>query len=918
MDGFTPARARDAWATIRGYVYQVDLTIFRWLDLRPGQMLELERGEDIDHVSSVLQNPTDNPTWLLEQVKHRDTPLTLRTPSALNALACAVEHLQSNAGIALFFRYSTNAQIRCEKPPLLPNNIPGVTAWQQLRSRTWDIPRQEETLQAFLSYLERAKQPGDLADETWTLFQTYVKSASADQFLEFIDTFEWSTGLADLPQLREQIYQRLLSEKIAESEPLAEEIYQRLFLHVLKLLCQRGPKQLTVEDRAALFALPTISEADRQLRQTVWRHIGNLEQRVAKLEQQVRKHSQEIARLDSQVRQLARDQEVDAAITYTLSKPLLDIPPLVDHASQRSDTISSLSPIVQQHSWTALVGSAGSGKTQLAVLIAQALGTCRAWIRFRDLTTAQAAMRLDEACAVLTGSPPPLNRRDWYSDLCRQVGQGTLLVLDDIPRLANGDELAERIVQLALTCQAFGVRLLSTSSFPLPLSISNSLSEKALYTVDTPPLSNSEVGEILQALGAPSTLLNLTFLSFINILSKKHPLLLRGIASYLERHGWQVNDDTLKGLFGEQYTAKINRETLNRLLDTVDDTENRELLSRLSLLPGTFALAEVQALATIDPVIVRPRERINRLVGLWVQLDDQDQFTLSPLLQVLGTGDVLPQTQKDCHHLLGERIIQGRRLTPLQMFRALNHFVAAEEFDRSGSLLIIALNDLNKLDPQVPDQGILSVWAERPLPEQMRLGIRIYLRGLQIAAYRHRNLDATYLVQDLDSLLEQATGTEAWAVLGVAAFAPVDFIHACSYLSTALTLLPEGKMPSGDPLVLPEDLQPEVLIWAHITEMTTHDHLRNWLTIIESLTPEQRRRAFTAAPAEQGCRVLTDWIWLSEREKPQEQQQWQTVLAILQELENRAQQPELELLRAWATRTLIIVQAEEFHNLAGG
>ena len=39
---------RDAWATIRGYVYQVDLTIQRWLELEPGFELELERGEDVD------------------------------------------------------------------------------------------------------------------------------------------------------------------------------------------------------------------------------------------------------------------------------------------------------------------------------------------------------------------------------------------------------------------------------------------------------------------------------------------------------------------------------------------------------------------------------------------------------------------------------------------------------------------------------------------------------------------------------------------------------------------------------------------------------------------------------------------------------------------------------------------------------
>ena len=63
---------RDASATIRGFVYQVDLTILRWLELSDGQALELESGEDIDFVANNL-NAEVNPTERrLEQVKHRE------------------------------------------------------------------------------------------------------------------------------------------------------------------------------------------------------------------------------------------------------------------------------------------------------------------------------------------------------------------------------------------------------------------------------------------------------------------------------------------------------------------------------------------------------------------------------------------------------------------------------------------------------------------------------------------------------------------------------------------------------------------------------------------------------------------------------------------------------------------------------
>ena len=48
---FTPGRDQVAPATIRGFVYQVELTILRWLGLGADQVLQLERSEDIDHIT---------------------------------------------------------------------------------------------------------------------------------------------------------------------------------------------------------------------------------------------------------------------------------------------------------------------------------------------------------------------------------------------------------------------------------------------------------------------------------------------------------------------------------------------------------------------------------------------------------------------------------------------------------------------------------------------------------------------------------------------------------------------------------------------------------------------------------------------------------------------------------------------------
>lgn len=77
-------RDRDAWATIRGYVYQVDLSIKQWIALEDKQVLELERGEDIDVVSEISKSEIQERK--LQQIKHREKKITLRSNEAIEAL----------------------------------------------------------------------------------------------------------------------------------------------------------------------------------------------------------------------------------------------------------------------------------------------------------------------------------------------------------------------------------------------------------------------------------------------------------------------------------------------------------------------------------------------------------------------------------------------------------------------------------------------------------------------------------------------------------------------------------------------------------------------------------------------------------------------------------------------------------------
>lgn len=903
MSTFTTQRDRDAWNTIRGYVYQVDLTVERWLNLQPGQTLELECGEDIDIVSRSLTGTLEEQQRLLEQVKHRDSSITLKTPEVVTAIACFVEHCLTNPDANLLFRFTTNTQVGREKLSPMPKKIKGITAWEEIRQGNLQSSSIGEVLNGIRAILKNVQQPDKLHSDTWRIFRDFITTASDEQILNLISNFEWSTQAPEAQSLSLKLQQLLTEQQRATDNLQAQEQYQRLFLYVFKLLSKRGSKQLTVDNLTYQLSLPTLSESDRQLLNNLSCWIQAIESRVVTLEQGLSQTNQAIILVNTEVKRLAREQGIDASIRYTLATPILNVPPSVTHLSNRTEIVNNLTNSLSNYTWVAIHGSAGTGKTQLAILIVSVSRFTAAWLRLRGLTDEQACVRLDNAWDAIMASP------------------FQMLVLDDIPRLSSGSELAERLLLIANTCLHNNIHLLSTSSYELPLSLRESLDGQTLYTTEIPRFNSSEVFEMFQAYGAPDTLLTPKEVDYINALVNGHPLLLAAIARDLRYRQWRFTDEEFARLLKGAYTGEINDETISRLLESIEDSQGRELLYRLNLVVGNFSFSQLQAVAAIYPTVERPRERLNALLGLWVQRDADEGFLISPLIKALGSSDLSPLTRKDCHLALGELTISKSELSQSDITNAVIYFLAGEAFDRAGVILILAFSQIYEMDAPLGDSSLLSLWYGLPLHEQMTLGIRICLRAFQISVRHKFNKPISYLLEDLDTLIEQASEKEAWAVIAVAAIVnPVisefEPIRTNNYLLTAFQLLPNAQKPDGSKLVLPSEVQWEWLLWSNVRGIATPGHLRDWLGIVEQLTPKQRQSAFTAAPAETGCLLISN-IWFREASKPKEQQQWQEILAAFRELANKALQLNLEFLWACAIRTTIIILAEycnEFHT----
>ena len=218
MSSFTPLRNRDAWGTIRGYVYQVDLTIQRWLDLEPNQILELECGEDIDIVGRALVADSEECDRLLEQVKHRDSSITLRSPEAVTAIACFIEHRQNNLTVNLVFQFTTNTKVARERISQLPKGMKAIEAWENLREGKLEQESRDTVLAGIRNILDsptKAKKPKDLQDDTWQKFCNFIQTANNEEFLNLIQKFQWVTKAPDAHSLNSILQKKLFERQYA-------------------------------------------------------------------------------------------------------------------------------------------------------------------------------------------------------------------------------------------------------------------------------------------------------------------------------------------------------------------------------------------------------------------------------------------------------------------------------------------------------------------------------------------------------------------------------------------------------------------------------------------------------------------------------------------------------------------------------
>ena len=225
------------------------------------------------------------------------------------------------------------------------------------------------------------------------------------------------------------------------------------------------------------------------------------------------------------------------------------------------------------------------------------------------------------------------------------------------------------------------------------------------------------------------------------------------------------------------------------------------------------------------------------------------------------------------------------------------------------------------IDEQINDYGLLSMWIDLPIPQQMRLGLRLYIRGLQISIRQKLGKDITYLIADVDLIVNESSEDRTWGIISLLAvsgeiLATYDPARVNRLLLIALQSLPTALDPLGKPLLMQDDLQVGSLIWLSVGGITTEDQLREWMGILEQMPSDLIKAGFADPVAENDCLFVTEGLWLKETDKPSDQRQWNIVLRALGDLAARSWRLGLELLWACAIRAQIVVFAAHMNDFS--
>ncbi len=560
--------SREAVASLRGYAYQLYASALAWLDLGIEEELHLEVAEDYAIAASDA----------LKAVQVKDTgptAVTINTQGVRDTIVSFVRLVEQNPRQTVFVRYLTTSPIGMERS-------------------TDDRASGKATLE----YWREAATSADVAPLRTVLLSVGLPTAVTD-FMEvrsdselrndLLKRIQWDCGQPDLAAIQEELGSRLDhygSQNLGLKGDEGRQLSGIVIKHILDVVVKPKPRRVLFSELAKLL------EDATSLR--VSRRVGNslLEMAAAKMAADRGSSSKAL---------------VPCVLENEGERPM---PPIL---TRRKNLVDDIIARAKRHSFVAICGASGMGKTVLARLAGRQLGGNWKIVDLRNASAAETIPHLDQASLELPSS--------------RSAG----VILDDLNEIE--EPAARRAVIRVLSAARRNDILCFVTSYSPPSA--RALSELGFspdVCVSLPDLSEDEVLEIVLAAGGTKHWMKTVYIAG----GFGHPQLVSALIAGLSSRKWPAEE--LKDLRHIQKSDDVEAERVvarKQLVSAVPDAA-KSLLYRVSIIVGRFDRGTVLSLASLEPSIHNPGEQLDLLIGPWIEQYSKEQLRVSPLFTSAG------------------------------------------------------------------------------------------------------------------------------------------------------------------------------------------------------------------------------------------------------------------------------------------
>lgn len=861
---FKEISGRDAWPTIRGFVYQVDYTILRWLQMKDNDVLELECGEDIDIVQRDLTNLEISRE--LEQIKYREANVTLNTDLTLEILKNFYDHIQNNPGQNIRFRFITNTGYGHERPTIFLKGEKGIEKWMYLQSAdtVWrdnaiaeqlKLHIQSRINQKIIFGKENLSVDEQQQNDQWQGFHDYLDNAGS--LKNFILNFEWGTDRKDEFAIVDLVF-AALREVFQTENPIT--IYEKLFVCVFRLLTKKGLKRLDAHTLKDEVQKTEVSQQYKALLSTMRALFENVDQRLLDLE----KKSEEQAKA---LQSAFKDIEIlknDTTFSFRVQRLAISAPDSIQNGVSRAGKVKVVKDFLNLLPWVAFHGINGSGKTQLASLVSRLYKDVY-WLDLREYHTdlRYTAVAIEQFLASISGCGIQANRKHWINEVIAKIPEGSLVVFNDVPKLDDSvSVLVELFCYLNHVMDQGSVNLITTSNFKIPDSLVQMCPDGGLYVYEEFDFDDQELKEYLTNQGAPAEFL--TMVPFLAARSQRNPRLTTAMINHLREINWgRDSGEILETVLTTEFAEGVLEDAQQSIVKYIPDQSAKDLLYRLSLIDWAFSMDQVHAVSEVDGIITAPNEKLQPLLHLWIQLREHAKFEVSPIIRDIGLKNLSHESAKKIYVAIGNSILKSKSINQISGNRALLAFIKGKEFDNAGFVLVKMFEAVNNAEQAkfISGAGYLDFWTNTEFPPEMNLGMKIMIRREQLRLYKLLGRDPSLLLFKTKQLLrsEDISATEAAIgrmLLLTSYFEDLPVVDFIEYLTLTLQHLEEIQEVVS---VFEDEYGLKSLIWFPVMKLTSKEETDAWIKLMK-LANEKGIDAFTSDISRASLSILCNAI----------------------------------------------------------